>query len=72
MAATSPMIVGVGLAERPRKSRVPARLDFLQSATGLVLGLFMWGHMFFVSTILVSKDFMWTVTRMFEGYFLFG
>lgn len=69
---TSPMIAGVGLAERPRKSRLPARLDLLQSASGLVLALFMWGHMFFVSSILVSADFMWTVTRMFEGYFLFG
>jgi fumarate reductase subunit C len=66
------MIAAVGLAERPRKSRLPAKLDFLQSATGLLLGVFMWGHMFFVSTILVSKDFMWTVTKMFEGYFLFG
>lgn len=72
MASTSPMIAGVGLAERPRKSRVPARLDLLQSATGLVLALFMWGHMFFVATILVSKDLMWTVTKLFEGYFLLG
>ena len=72
MASTSPMVAGVGLAERPRKSRMPARLDFFQSATGLLLGLFMWGHMFFVSTILISKDLMWTVTKMFEGYFLFG
>jgi len=72
MASTSPMIAGVGLTERPRKSRLPARLDYLQSATGLVLALFMWGHMFFVSSILVSEDFMWRVTKMFEGYFLFG
>jgi fumarate reductase subunit C len=72
--ATDPrgLIAGAGLAGRPLKSRWPARLDFAQSATGLVLGLFMWGHMFFVSTILVSADFMWTITRMFEGYFLFG
>lgn len=63
---------GVGLAERPRKSRWPARMDFAQSASGLVLGLFMWGHMFFVSSILVSKDFMWTITKFFEGYFVFG
>jgi fumarate reductase subunit C len=51
---------------------VPARLDLLQSATGLLLVLFMWGHMFFVSTILVSEQAMWTITKMFEGYFLFG
>lgn len=50
-----------------KKSRLPARLDFLQSATGLFLGLFMWGHMFFVATILISKDAMNYVTKMFEG-----
>jgi succinate dehydrogenase subunit C len=54
------------------KSLTPARLDFLQSATGLVLALFMWGHMFFVSTILLGNDAMWTVARFFEGYFFFG
>jgi fumarate reductase subunit C len=43
-----------------------------QSATGLVLVLFMWGHMFFVSSILVGKDAMWTITKFFEGYFFFG
>ncbi len=52
-----------------KKSRVPAKLDYIQSATGLFLGLFMWGHMFFVSTILISKDFMYAVTKMFEGSF---
>ena len=55
-----------------RASRWPARLDFAQSASGLVLALFMWGHMFFVSSILLGKDAMWTVTKMFEGYFFFG
>ena len=56
----------------PRKSLIPARLDFVQSATGLLLALFLWGHMFFVSSILVSEHAMWTITKMFEGYFLFG
>jgi fumarate reductase subunit C len=28
--------------------------------------------MFFVSTILISKDAMWTITKFFEGYFFFG
>ena len=49
MSKTSEVIAGVGLADRPRKSRWPARMDLAQSPTGLVLGLFMWGHMFFVS-----------------------
>jgi len=68
----SSVIAGVGLADRPKKSRWPARMDFVQSATGLALGLFMWGHMFFVSTILISNDAMWTVTKFFEGYFVLG
>jgi fumarate reductase subunit C len=66
------VIAGVGLKDRARKSRWPARMDVAQSVSGLVLALFMWGHMFFVSSILVSKDFMWTITKMFEGYFIFG
>ena len=32
----------------------------------------MWGHMFFVSSILLGNDAMWTITKMFEGYFFFG
>src|SRR5215510_12178596 len=66
------VIAGVGLDRRTRKSHWPARLDWAQSASGLFLGLFMWGHMAFVSTILISKDAMWWVTKMFEGYFFFG
>jgi len=72
LESTNPVIAGVGLAGIARKSRWPARLDWLQSGTGLVLALFMWGHMFFVSTILISKDAMWTVSKFFEGYFFFG
>ncbi len=68
--ATSPSFA-VGAAI-PAKSPTPARLDFLQSASGLALALFMWGHMFFVSSILLGKDAMWTITKLFEGYFFFG
>ena len=55
-----------------RASPWPARFDLLQSATGLFLGLFMWLHMFFVSSILLGNDVFWTVARFFEGYFFFG
>jgi fumarate reductase subunit C len=68
----SQIIAGAGLTDRARKSRWPARLDFAQSASALLLVIFMWGHMFFVSSILISKDAMWTVTKFFEGYFLLG
>jgi fumarate reductase subunit C len=53
-------------------SRWPARLDLMQSVSGLLLGLFMWVHMFFVSSILLGKDAMWAVARFFEGYYVFG
>ena len=72
MERASTLIAGVGLAERARGSRWPARLDVAQSATGLLLVLFMWAHMLFVSSILLGKDAMWTVTKLFEGYFFFG
>jgi fumarate reductase subunit C len=68
----APLISGVGLTDRARKSHWPARLDLAQSASGLLLALFMWVHMVFVSSILISNDAMWTVTKFFEGYFFFG
>jgi fumarate reductase subunit C len=71
MSSSTSVAVGTAVPVK-RKSRMPARLDFLQSASGLALGLFMWGHMFFVSSILLGKDAMWTITRFFEGYFFFG
>ncbi|MDR0233689.1 MAG: fumarate reductase cytochrome b subunit [Zoogloeaceae bacterium] len=68
----SVFIVQSGLTDGMRKSRLPGILDALQSATGLILALFMWGHMCFVASILLGETAMWTVTRMFEGYFFFG
>ena len=72
MERSSPLIAGVGLSDATRKSRWPARLDLAQSASGLVLALFMWGHMLFVSSILIGRDAMWRITKFFEGYFFFG
>ena len=66
------LLADAALARRSRKSRWPARLDLAQSVSGLLLVLFLWGHMFFVSSILLGRDAMWTVTRFFEGYFFFG
>ena len=53
-------------------SRWPARLDLLQSGSGLILALFMWVHMFLVSSILISNDAMYAVAKLFEGYYIFG
>lgn len=53
-------------------ARWPAWLDVLQGASGLALLLFMWTHMFMVSSILLGKDASYFVARMFEGEPLFG
>jgi len=53
-------------------NRTPARLDFIQSATGVILALFIVGHIVFESSILVSQEMMYRVTLMFEGYYFFG
>jgi fumarate reductase subunit C len=52
--------------------RMPARLDFIQSVTGLILGLFIMGHIVFEASILVSNEMMYRVTVMFEGYYFLG
>lgn len=71
-AKVSNLIEGfLGKSIEGKKSRLPAKLDYVQSATGLFLGLFMWGHMFFVSTILISKDAMYAVAKFFEGSMFF-
>jgi fumarate reductase subunit C len=74
MSATSPVnAVATATPAGTRARRPwPARLDVLQSGTGLLLGLFMWVHMLFVASILLGPDAMWTVARFFEGYFFFG
>ena len=55
-----------------RKSRIPAKLDYIQSMTGLILALFMWGHLLLVSSILLGKDVMYTVTKFLEGKMILG
>lgn len=59
-----------GIASKNRASRMPALLDYLQSATGLFLALFMIAHMFFVATILISDEAMDSVAGFFELNFL--
>ena len=53
-------------------SPVPAWLDVGQSVTGLVLAVFMWVHLFLVSSILLGKNAMYYVTGFFELKFLTG
>jgi fumarate reductase subunit C len=69
-AARSDTATATGIGAR--SGAWPARLDLLQSGTGLALALFMWVHMLFVSSILLGNDAMWVVARFFEGYFVLG
>jgi Succinate dehydrogenase/Fumarate reductase transmembrane subunit. len=64
------MSLAVERAAKP--NRWPAFMDIAQGATGLFLVLFMWAHMLMVSSILLGKDAMFWVARMFEGEPLFG
>lgn len=61
----------LGKTVERKKSRVPAKLDYIQSATGLFLGLFMWAHMILVSSILLGEDVMYKVTKLLEADFIF-
>ena len=60
----------LGKTTQKRKSRIPARLDFLQSATGLILAIFILLHLLFESSILLGKNFMYALTKFFEGEFI--
>ena len=59
-------------ARRVQLNRWPAWMDMAQGATGLVLVLFMWTHMFLVSSILLGKDAMYFVARLFEAEPILG
>ena len=62
-----------GVSMRKEKiDKTPAILDFLQSFTGLILALFIVGHILFEASILISNEMMYKVTIMFEGYYFFG
>jgi fumarate reductase subunit C len=56
---------------RQGSSRWPARLDLVQGLSGLALVLFMWAHLFAVSSILLGKEAMYRVARFFEGSLIF-
>lgn len=56
--------------DKIKKSRLPARLDLIQSGTGLILGLFMWVHMMLVASILLGKGFFNFIAKTMELSFL--
>jgi fumarate reductase subunit C len=55
-----------------KKLLTPASIDVMQGLSGLLLTLFVWVHMLFESSILLGKDAMYWVTKMFEGEHVFG
>jgi fumarate reductase subunit C len=65
------LIIGVYMKKK-ELDKTPARLDFLQSLTGLILAVFIMGHILFEASILLSNEMMYRVTIMFEGYYFFG
>lgn len=64
--------MSIATATTGKPTRLSAWMDIVQGATGLFLALFMWAHMFMVSSILLGKDAMFFVARMFEGEPIFG
>ncbi len=58
------------IESKQKKSRIPARLDFVQSGTGLILGLFMWVHMLLVGSIILGKGSFNFVAKTMELAFL--
>ncbi len=63
----------LGKTTQKRKSKIPAKLDFLQSATGLILAIFIIFHLLFEASILFGKDSMYAITKMFElDFFIKG
>ena len=63
---------GPAIPRRPQEPLAGAARLAAERERAACSALFMWGHMFFVSSILLGKDAMWTVTKFFEGYFFFG
>ncbi len=72
MNSSVEMTQEAGKTAEVRKSRKYAKLDFVQSASGLVLALFMWAHMLLVSSILLGEEAMYQVTKFLEGELFFG
>ena len=58
------------LTTAKERARQQWKLDAVSTGTGVFLALFMWGHMFFVSSILTGeRGFNW-ISDLFEHYWL--
>ena len=72
MSETMDVLTTTTLNRQSRKAAGLRDWTSSRARSGLFLGLFMWCHMAFVSTILISNEAMWWVTKMFEGRFILG
>ena len=66
------VIAGVTLKDAKRASKWPAYVDVAQSVTGLILGIFLFCHMAFTSSIQVGKDLFWNLIQISGGTPIFG
>ena len=57
------VIAGVTLKDAKRASKWPAYVDVAQSVIGAILGIFLFCHMAFTSSIQVGKDLFWNLNR---------
>jgi len=53
-----------------KNPRIAARFDLIEMVSGLLLVLFMWGHMLMLSTILFGEETMNGLSAWLEGYYL--
>lgn len=65
-------IAGVTLKDAKRASKWPAYADVAQSVTGLILGLFLFCHMAFTSSVVLGKDVFWNLIQISGGTPIFG
>jgi len=72
MSGTGQTLGRAPAARAPRKSAWPARLDLLQSLTGLLLAAFLAVHLLLDSAILIGPGAANVVARFFEGQYVFG
>jgi fumarate reductase subunit C len=63
---------GIDLVETQQRSKAYAWCDVLQSVTGLILGIFLFCHMGFTSSILLGKDVFWSLVSFTGGYYIDG
>ena len=66
------VIAGVTLKDAKRASKWPAYVDVAQSVTGAILGIFLFCHMAFTSSIQVGKDLFWNLIQVSGGTPIFG